>query len=71
VLWVDLVWGAIILAFLGFEFWTIKNKVRGDTFTERVRFHFKVSGRKGAFAFLAVLGFTAAWFAAHIVEISV
>lgn len=69
--WVDLVWGAIILAFLSFEAWTIANKEPGDTFSERTRHYFRVSGKKGAFIFIAVFGAGAAWFVAHIVQIAV
>ena len=59
------------LIFFGFEFWAVFNKTPGDTFTENVRAYFHVKGKMGAFAFLALFGTFAAWFAAHIVQISV
>lgn len=60
-----------MLMFLGFEFWAVFNKTSGDTFTEHVRQYFRVKGKFGSFAFLAVFGLFSAWFAAHIVQIAV
>lgn len=57
--------------FFGFEAWALVNKTEGDTFTEHVRHYFKVKGKVGSFAFLAIFGMFAAWFAAHIVQIPV
>lgn len=59
------------LIFLVFETWAIKNKTKGDTITEHVRHYFRVKGKVGSFAFLAFFGTFAAWFVAHIVQISV
>ena len=68
---VDAIWGAIILAFLSFEVWTIRNKEPGDTFSERTRHYFRVESRAGTWVFLAILGAAAAWFSAHIVQIAI
>lgn len=57
--------------FLAFETWAIKNKTKGDTISEHVRYYFHVKGKVGSFAFLAVFGTFAAWFAAHIVQLAV
>lgn len=70
-IWVDVIWGAVLLVFLSFETWTILNKEPGDTFSERTRHYFRVKGKTGAFIFLAVWGMFGAWFAAHIVQITV
>ena len=59
------------LIFFGFEGWAVLNKTKGDTFSEHVRHYFKVKGKVGSFAFIAVFGTFAAWFAAHIVQIPV
>lgn len=59
---------ASFLLFFGFEGWAIFNKTDGDTFSEKVREYFHVKGKVGSFAFLALFGFFAAWFAAHIVQ---
>lgn len=57
--------------FFVFEAWAIKNKTKGDTITEHIRHYFNVKGKFGSFAFLAVFGTFAAWFAAHIIQIPV
>lgn len=69
--WMDLVLMATLLPLLGFEAYAIKNKVPGDTISERVRVYFNVKGKAGSYIFLAFLGSAAAWFAAHIVQIPV
>lgn len=56
-----------LIPLIGFEAYAIKNKVPGDTISERVRVYFQVKGKTGAFIFLAFLGSSTAWFAAHIV----
>ncbi len=54
------------------EAYAIKNKVPGDTITERIRVYFRVkqenTGNLGAFAFIAFLGTFSAWFSAHILK---
>lgn len=60
-----------MLLFFGFELWAVFNKTEGDTFTEHIRAYFRVKGKVGSFAFLAVFGLFAAWFAAHIVQIPI
>ena len=59
------------LTFFGYEAYALFNKTEGDTFSERVRFYFRVKTKFGAFVFLAMLGMFAAWFAAHIVQIPI
>lgn len=61
-------YGVATAIFFIFEMWAIKNKTPGDTITEHVRHYFKTKGKVGSFAFLAVFGTFAAWFAVHIVN---
>lgn len=69
--WMDLVLAVTLLPLLGFEAYAIKNKVPGDTISERVRVYFRVKEKSGSLIFLAFLGAVTAWFAAHIVQIPV
>lgn len=71
-MWMDLLLAVTFLAVGGAETYAIKNKVPGDTISERTRVYFRVkkesTTRIGAFAFLALLGTFATWFAAHILK---
>ncbi len=64
-------WALWFLAFAVFEGWAVLNKTGGDTLSEHVREYFHVKGKTGSMVFLGMLGFGAAWFAAHIVQIPV
>ncbi len=57
-----------LVPLVGFEVWAINNMVEGDTISERTREYFNVKGKTGSFIFLAFLGTSSAWFAAHIVK---
>lgn len=69
--WMDwalaLTLGPLFLA----EIYAIGNKVPGDTISERTRVYFRIKKEKaspiGVFLFLATLGTTTAWYAAHII----
>lgn len=65
--WMDLVLAATLLPLLAFEVYAIRNRVPGDTISERTRVYFRIKGKAGSYIFLAFLGSSAAWFAAHIV----
>lgn len=62
---------AAFALFFGVEARAIFNKTEGDTFSEKVRDFFHITGKPGAFAFIAVFGIFASWFVAHIVDIPV
>lgn len=64
----DKVLGVAIGGLVGYEVWAIKNKVPGDTYSERTREYFAIKGKTGSFIFLSFLGTSSAWFAAHIVK---
>lgn len=68
---IDIAYAIVLASFFGFEGWAIFNKTEGDTFSERLRYYFRVKGKTGSFVFLAAFGLFSAWFAAHIVQIPV
>ncbi len=66
--WMDIALMGSLLPLVGFELYAIKNRVAGDTISERVRVYFRIKGKVGSFIFLAFLGTSSSWFAAHIVK---
>lgn len=66
--WMDLALGASLVPLVGFEAYAIRNRVPGDTISERTRYYFRVKGKTGSFVFLTFLGTASAWFAAHVVQ---
>lgn len=66
--WMDLALGASLVPLIGFEVFAIRNRVPGDTISERTRVYFAVKGKVGSAVFLTFLGTASAWFAAHIVQ---
>ncbi len=70
-MWMDVVLGVATFLLVGFETYAIKNRVPGDTISERTRVYFRVKGKPGSYIFLAFLGSAAAWYAAHIVQVPV
>lgn len=63
-----LVWGAIFVAGLAYEAYTISTKRRGDTLTETTRTFFRVHKKLGRAIFaVAWLGFSV-WFFGHILQ---
>lgn len=67
----DVAYITSFVLFFSFEGWALCNKTEGDTFSEKTRVFFQTKGKFGSFAFLAVFGLFAAWFAAHIVQIPI
>lgn len=67
----DLAYALAFAIFFTAEGLALFNKTEGDTFSEKVRERFRVKGKTGSFAFLAVFGLFCAWFSAHIVQIPV
>lgn len=67
----DIAYALSFIAFFSFEGWALFNKTEGDTFSERLRYYFRVKGKTGSFIFLAAFGFFSAWFAAHIIQIPI
>ncbi len=70
--WMDRLLAVAFIAVGGAEAYAIKNKVKGDTISERTRVYFRVkkenTGKAGAFAFVSLIGTFFAWFVAHILK---
>lgn len=70
--WMDVLLALTFLLVGGAEAYAIKNKVPGDTISERTRVYFKIkrenTSRAGLWAFLSLVGVFFAWFIVHIAK---
>lgn len=70
--WMDLLLAVFGLIVGGAELYAIRNKVPGDTISERTRHYFRVkrenTGVGGAWAFIVLVGIFVVWFPVHILK---
>lgn len=64
--WYDWMWGGLLTAGLLAELWTLVNRARGDTLSERTREWFRTHTRPGRLVFAVAWTGFAAWFFVHI-----
>jgi hypothetical protein len=69
VTWPDVIWGALLLAGAAYELFAIRNRLDGDTLSERLREWLRTRTRTGRAVFLTAWLALALWFPLHITDV--
>ncbi|PZT71492.1 hypothetical protein [Streptomyces sp. AC1-42T] len=65
----DAIWGALLLTGAAYELFAIKNRLAGDTLSERLREWLRTRTRPGRAVFLTAWLALAIWFPLHITDV--